>query len=117
LPQSDLAFWCLKPLSAFKSEHYVTTVTEIMPTPIIKYVMPITLMPMSKGAHMKNLLPIDSDEPLLKEISGEGFKADRSDEELHQLLQYLIDSDHRLLVELKLAAWHEACLLNGARRN
>lgn len=39
-----------------------------------------------------------------------------SDEQLHRIMQDLIDSDHRLLVELNLTAWHEAHLLRNGKR-
>ena len=59
---------------------------------------------------------IDSDELLIKIIFGEDYTGHFSDQELHKLLQDLIDSDHRLLIEIKLAAWHEAYLLNAERK-
>jgi hypothetical protein len=68
-----------------------------------------------KGAIVKNQRPIDSNERLLRKIFGESYRH-RSDEELHQLVQDLIDSDHRLLVELNLTAWHEAHMLNAEKK-
>ena len=64
-----------------------------------------------KETLMKKSLSIDSEEPLIKEIFGRSTGR-CSDQELHNLLQDLIDSDHRLLIEIKLLAWHEAYLLN-----
>ena len=65
---------------------------------------------------MKNQLPIDSRERSLKELIGESYRGHYSDEELHQMLQRLIDSDHRLIVELYLTAWDEAHTLNVSEK-
>jgi hypothetical protein len=65
---------------------------------------------------MKKARPIDSSEPLLERIFGDSPIAHCSDEQLHQIMQDLIDSDHRLLVELNLTAWHEAHLLRNGKR-
>jgi hypothetical protein len=64
---------------------------------------------------MKSPAPIDLDEPLLNEMFGGNITEHCSDKELHQLLQDLIDSDHRLLIELKLTAWHEANSLHDVK--
>jgi hypothetical protein len=65
---------------------------------------------------MKNQLPIDSRERSLKELIGESYRGHYSDEELHLMLQRLIDSDHRLIVELHLTAWDEAHTLNAGEK-
>jgi len=65
---------------------------------------------------MKGKRPIDSNERLLEEIFGESRTAHYSDRQLHRIMQDLIDSDHRLLVELNLLAWHEAHILNNGKR-
>jgi hypothetical protein len=57
--------------------------------------------------------PIDSNELLLEKIFAESRTTHPSDNELHRMMQDLIDSDHRLLVELNLTAWHEAHMLDG----
>jgi hypothetical protein len=70
----------------------------------------------AKRGHMKKKRLIDSNEHLLEEIFGESHTAHYSDKQLHRLMQDLIDSDHRLLVELNLIAWHEAHMLNNGKR-
>ena len=68
-----------------------------------------------EGGSMKKARPIDSSEPLLEKIFGNSPIAHYSDEQLHRIMQDLIDSDHRLLVELNLTAWHEAHLLRNGK--
>ncbi len=65
---------------------------------------------------MKKGRLIDSDERLLRKIFAKCRKRHCSDEQLHRIMQDLIDSDHRLLVELNLTAWHEAHMLRVGKK-
>jgi hypothetical protein len=65
---------------------------------------------------MRTKPPIDSNEKVLEQIFGKSHAPHYSDRQLHRMMQDLIDSNHRLLVELNLVAWHEAHLLNNGKR-
>ena len=78
---------------------------------------PHHLDPQNKEALMKKSFPIDSDEPHIRDLLSRDYCARRcSDQELHRILQDLIDSDHRLLIEIKLVAWHDAFNLRARRK-
>jgi len=64
---------------------------------------------------VKQRMTIDLNERELREIFGERYTGNHTDEELHQIMQELIESDHRLLVESNLIAWHEAHHLNSGK--
>jgi len=68
-----------------------------------------------KEALMKKSLPIDSDRPRIKDILSQDYSGHCSDQELHRILQDLIDTDLRPLIEIKLIAWHDAFNLNAKR--
>ncbi len=68
------------------------------------------------GMKVTNQLPIHSRELSVKELVGETYRGHYSDEELHCILQKLIDSRYRLIVELYLTAWAETYTPNASEK-
>jgi len=57
---------------------------------------------------MKKSLPVDSDRPAIGDIFSQDYIGHCSDQDLHRLLQDLIDTDLGPLIEIGLIAWHDA---------